>query len=297
MADRTRSEDAQALDADFAGYVSRRWPIVVRTAYLVCGDRAAAEDLAQGAFVRLHRHWRRVSAQGVPDAYVHRIVVNLAIRQARKLRHEVAEEQPPQAVAEDGYARVDQRDELWRALRRLPPRMRAVLVLRFFEHLTERETADALDCAVGTVKSQTAQGLQRLRGLLHAGDGVAAGGLPPGRSGYGAAGSAAGADGSAPAVLGADRPGALRREDAGGLRDGDGHRDGEDPQDPRALPGPHGRHDRRDAGAPERPSAGGRGLPPFRRPDDRSYQPTGAVSLPELDDTSALTRRPDAELS
>jgi RNA polymerase sigma-70 factor (sigma-E family) len=250
VADRTRSEDAQALDADFAGYVSRRWPVVVRTAYLVCGDRAAAEDLAQGAFVRLHRHWRRVSAQGVPDAYVHRIVVNLAIRQARKLRHEVPEEQPPESVAEDGYARVDQRDELWRALRRLPPRMRAVLVLRFFEHLTERETADTLDCAVGTVKSQTAQGLQRLRGLLYAGDGAAVDGLPPGRAGLGAAGSAgaaevgAGADGMAPAAFGADRPGALRRED-----------------------------------------------------EDRSYQPTGAVSLPELDDTSALARRPDVELS
>ncbi|MGW0662387.1 SigE family RNA polymerase sigma factor [Streptodolium elevatio] len=166
MADTARAGGTPPLDGDFAGYVMRRWPVVVRTAYLVCGDRSTAEDLAQGAFVRLHRHWKRVSASGAPDAYVHRIVVNLAVRHARKHRREVADAQPPDGVAEDGYARVDQRDELWRALRSLPPRMRAVLVLRFYEHLSERETADALECAIGTVKSQTSQGLARLRGLL-----------------------------------------------------------------------------------------------------------------------------------
>lgn len=164
--DHARAGGTGVLDADFAGYVARRWPVVVRTAYLVCGDRAASEDLAQGAFVQLHRHWRRVSAQGTPDAYVHRIVVNLAIRHARKRRREIPDDQPPDGASDGGFARVEQRDELWRALRQLPPRMRAVLVLRFYEHLSERETAEMLDCAVGTVKSHTAQGLARLRALL-----------------------------------------------------------------------------------------------------------------------------------
>ncbi|MDI2132964.1 SigE family RNA polymerase sigma factor [Yinghuangia seranimata] len=165
------------VDTDFAGYVTRRWPVVVRTAYLLCGDRAAAEDLAQGAFVALHRHWARVSAEGAPDAYVHRAVVNATIRHARKQRKEgVVRGRPddgpePDAtldrpVDDAGFARVEQLDELRRALDELPPRMRAVLVLRFFGQLTEAETAHALDCAVGTVKSHTAQGLRRLRGLL-----------------------------------------------------------------------------------------------------------------------------------
>lgn len=203
VAEGTRTLGTQGLDADFAGYVTRRWPVVVRTAYLVCGDRATAEDLAQGAFVRLHRHWRRVSAGGAPDAYVHRIVVNLAIRHARKHRREVSDAHPPDGVADGGYARVDQRDEMWRALRRLPPRQRAVLVLRFYEHLSERETADALDCAVGTVKSHTAQGIARLRGLLGDGD-------DPGRSGD----SSPGHRTSGRTDAGAASPRAARRPDS-----------------------------------------------------------------------------------
>jgi RNA polymerase sigma-70 factor (sigma-E family) len=153
--------------SDFDSYVTERWSAVVRVGYLLCGDVMIAEDLAQTAFVRLHRHWRRVSAGGPPDAYVRRIVVNLAARRWRRRQPEQLVASPPEApLAADEYAVLDQRDEIWRALRTLPPRMRAVLVLRYYEGLTERETALSLGCAVGTVKSQTSQGIRRLRALL-----------------------------------------------------------------------------------------------------------------------------------
>lgn len=154
-------------DAEFRSYVAERWPAVVRTAYLLCGDRMHAEDLAQAGFVQLHRHWRRVNAAGPPDAYLRRIVVNLANRRRVRDRPELlVPAVHDSAQPEPGFTAVEERDELFTALRQLPPRMRAVLVLRYYEQLTERETADALGCAVGTVKSHSSQGLQRLRQLL-----------------------------------------------------------------------------------------------------------------------------------
>lgn len=156
-----------AANAEFRAYVAERWPVVTRTAYLLCGDSMTAEDLAQSAFIKLYRHWRRVSADGPPDAYVRRIVVNLATRRWRRRKPELlVSEVDDNARPDPGYATVETRDELWQALRRLPPRMRAVLVLRYYEQLTEQETAAALGCAVGTVKSHSAQGLRRLRVLL-----------------------------------------------------------------------------------------------------------------------------------
>lgn len=156
-----------AADGDFRSYVAGRWPVLVRTAYLLCGDRMTAEDLAQTAFVQLYRHWRRVAAAGTPDAYVRKIVVNLVNRRHVRRRPEllvpdIVEDSRP----EPGYEAVEHRDELWAALRQLPPRMRTVLVLRFYEQLTEQETATAMGCALGTVKSHAAQGLQRLRTIM-----------------------------------------------------------------------------------------------------------------------------------
>ncbi len=156
-------------EADFQEFVTTRWPALLRTAYLLTGDHGHAEDLLQTALVRMHRYWRKIQRDGgSPEAYTRKILVNLNTDRWRRGWHR---EQPHAEItdattgrtAADAYASTDTRDELWRAVLALPPRMRAVLVLRYFEDLTEAEAADVLCCSTGTVKSQTSRGLARLR--------------------------------------------------------------------------------------------------------------------------------------
>jgi RNA polymerase sigma-70 factor (sigma-E family) len=159
------------MDRDFRDYVVARTPALLRTAYLLTGDRDDAEDLLQEALFRLSRAWRRVSESMSLDAYVRRTMVNLCTSRWRRRRvRTVTVAAVPERWRADDADRFSDRDEIWRALATVPPRMRAVLVLRFYEDLSEVDTAAVLGCAVGTIKSQTARGLVKLRNALPEGE-------------------------------------------------------------------------------------------------------------------------------
>jgi RNA polymerase sigma-70 factor (sigma-E family) len=145
-------------------YVALR-PRLVRTAYAVSGDLGVAEDAVQTAFAKAYRSWRRISRLQSPEAYVRRMAVNevLNTRRTAHVRREVVRAQVPDApgaAPEDGALA---HDEMWRALMDLPPRQRAVLVLRYYEDLSEQQIADTLGCRPGTVKSQASAALAALR--------------------------------------------------------------------------------------------------------------------------------------
>lgn len=141
---------------------------LVRTAYVLTGDYARAEDLVQTALVRTYRAWNRIERRDVPELYARRIVINLHASWWRRLSHrsEHATAFVPEVAAPDGTEAVDRRDQVWRAVLTLPPRMRAIIVLRFLEDLKESETAEILGCSLGTVKSQTSRALAKLRTQL-----------------------------------------------------------------------------------------------------------------------------------
>jgi RNA polymerase sigma-70 factor (sigma-E family) len=152
----------------FAGFVTTRGPALLRFGWLLTADPDAAEDLAQEALARFVRHWDRVSGTGNPEAYVRASMRSIWIDQWRR-RHgwsvAATDELPEQAVLDEALEAVPSRQAVVDALARLAPRQRAVLVLRFYEDLTEAATATALGCSVSTVKSQTREALARLRTL------------------------------------------------------------------------------------------------------------------------------------
>lgn len=149
----------------FERFVAESSDRLVRTAYLLCGDRGHAEDLVQTALLRTARRWSRARRQ--PEAYARRVVVNLAKDRWRDLGRRPSEA-PIEGteVAISMSEGVAERDELLRAARHLPEGQRAVLVLRYFADLSVEETAQTLGCTTGTVKSQTARALTRLRAAL-----------------------------------------------------------------------------------------------------------------------------------
>jgi RNA polymerase sigma-70 factor (sigma-E family) len=159
----------QRDEQDFAEYFVARRDAVRRTAYLLSGDWHRADDLAQTAFVALHRQWRKIRDRGALDAYVRRTLVRAMIDETRRpwRRERFVAELPEvtQPDAEIGDT-VATRSALLDGLRRVPPRQRAVLVLRFLDGLDVAATAEALKCSEGTVKSQTARGLSTLREVL-----------------------------------------------------------------------------------------------------------------------------------
>ena len=133
---------------------------------LAGGNRAEAEDLLQGAYERAYRRWGRISRRADPERYVRQILVNASVHRWRWRRRHPEAPLPasgPGPVTADTAAVIADRDLLLRGLAALPPRQRAVLVLRYFEDLSEAETAVLLGCSIGTVKSQAARGLARLR--------------------------------------------------------------------------------------------------------------------------------------
>jgi RNA polymerase sigma-70 factor (sigma-E family) len=154
-----------ARDADFAAYLQARQASVLRTAYLLTGDRHTAEDLAQTAFAKLYLAWDRVRDQGSMDGYLRRILVNennSLWRRGWKKREHATDELP------EPVPHLDQHDDgrsgaLWDLVQTLPKKARAVLVLRYYEELSEAETAEVLGISVGTVKSQTSRALAALR--------------------------------------------------------------------------------------------------------------------------------------
>jgi RNA polymerase sigma-70 factor (sigma-E family) len=152
-------------EAGFREFVAARLPRLSGIAYLLTGDHHAAQDLVQSALVRLARHWSRVSRVGAPDAYVRKVLYNEFVSSRRRVRETPTAELPDRPAAGDEADAVIRRLLLRQALARLTARQRAVVVLRFFDDLSEAETAEALACTVGTVKSQTHHALRRLRTL------------------------------------------------------------------------------------------------------------------------------------
>src|SRR4051794_36946136 len=157
-----------AENENFRDFVSREQAGLLRLAVLLAGDRGHAEDLVQIALMKSFRHWPRISRSGTPSAYARRVLVTSHTSWRRRLAttEQVMESLPEQA---DAFGIPDAEDEeLRRALRSLPPRMRAALVLRFYEDLSEQRTAELMGCSASTVNTQTARGLSRLRAALSA---------------------------------------------------------------------------------------------------------------------------------
>src|SRR3954451_22246743 len=157
-----------AREADFAAYLDARQASLLRTAYLLTGNRHDAEDLVQTAFAKLYLSWEKVRDRGSMDGYVRRILVNehnSLWRRAWKKREHSADDTVLRSLER---AHHDTHDNgaggaLWDVVQTLPRRARAVVVLRYYEQLSEAETAAALGISVGTVKSQTSRALAALR--------------------------------------------------------------------------------------------------------------------------------------
>lgn len=149
----------------FQEFVRARWSHLVRTAYLLTGDPHHAEDLTQTALAKAYRSWRRVSGSDNPEAYVRRMLVtcNSDRFRKRRVKESLTDAPPERAGREEAVARVDERGALMAALAQLPPRQRAVVVMRYWEDLSEAEVAEVLGCSQGTVKSQASKGLAKLR--------------------------------------------------------------------------------------------------------------------------------------
>lgn len=152
------------MDARLADYVRGQWPSLVRYATALCGDAVEAEELVQTALVRVTLRWPFVRDKDDPGAYVKRAIVHANINRWRRVRsRELPTETLPDIGIADGSSSFADQDAVRRALAALPPRQRAVLVLRYLDDMSEQEAANVLGCSVGTIKSQTHKGLTKLR--------------------------------------------------------------------------------------------------------------------------------------
>ena len=154
------------MSDDYSEYVTAALPSLRRTAYLLCGDVHRADDIVQIAITRLYTSWRRARAADNLDAYVRAIVVRTFLNERRRpwSRVRLYEQIDDLQVTNDPD--VETREEVRRALRLVPQRQRAVLVLRYLLDLPVAEVAEALRCSEGTVKSQASRGLAALRTQL-----------------------------------------------------------------------------------------------------------------------------------
>jgi RNA polymerase sigma-70 factor (sigma-E family) len=159
----------QVGDADsFGAFMAGASPALLRFGYVLTGDRHRAEELVQGALVATLRRWRHVHADG-PHAYVRRAMVNAHTSAWRKLRREMPLPDGYDPVSTIGDpTQYDDIDRLVRAMRKLPARQQAVIALRYYEDLSEAETAQVLRCAPGTVKAHASRALRTLRKDLEA---------------------------------------------------------------------------------------------------------------------------------
>ena len=150
--------------AGFEEFVLARTDALLRFGYVLTGDASRAEDVLQEALLDVHRHWDRLAAQGSPEPYVRRAMVNEYVSWRRRHSNRELPGEVPDLPAPDlADVGLAERDALWRALARLPRRQRAVLVLRFYEDLSDSEIAAVLGCAGGTVRSLTSRALHALR--------------------------------------------------------------------------------------------------------------------------------------
>jgi len=170
------TDGAGSKRPSFAELYAATWARMYRTAYAIARDPGAAEDALQSAYAKAYASWWRVSRADEPEAYLRRMVVNevLGARRwaARRPEHltDVPEAWEPAPSTSPQQLAVE-REALWSALGRLPPRQRAVVVLRYYEDLSEAEIAAALGCSRGTVKSQASDALANLRRITGPNDG------------------------------------------------------------------------------------------------------------------------------
>jgi len=158
-------------DEAYSSFVAARWPSLVRTAYLLTGDRGQAEDLVQSALLRTYEAWGRLDAPDNAEAYTRKVLVRLAGKaRRRRWNGEVPVADMPEPPSADAMGRVADAHVVRQALLALPWSQRAVLVLRYLDDRSEAETAAVLGCSLGTVKSRASRGLTALRsaGLLDA---------------------------------------------------------------------------------------------------------------------------------
>ena len=193
------------LEDEFREFVAARSTALLRTAYLLAGDWATAEDLLQTALTKTYLAWKRLGEIEAVEPYARRVLVNTATSWWRRRWHgERPTEVLPERPAPDQIEEQLERDALWRHVRTLPARQRAVLVLRFYEDMTEAQTAAMLNISPGTVKSQTFRALNTLRRRL---------GAEPGTEAALAARTAAGVGSDGPARTGSSAnrvPGVVR---------------------------------------------------------------------------------------
>ncbi len=156
---------AALADNGFRDFVLNESAGLLRAGWMLTGDRTSAEDLLQTALARTWPHWTRISEQGTPAAYVRTVMVRTYASWAgRRWNGETPSEAVPEPARDDyGFSAFEERDQLARALAKLPRRQRAVIVLRYYLDYSEQQTAEALNCSIGTVKTQAARGLARLR--------------------------------------------------------------------------------------------------------------------------------------
>lgn len=150
----------------FHEFVLARGRALSRTAYLLTGDRHSADDLLQTALMKTVQRWRQVVAGGQPEAYVRRVMINQRTSWWRRARYDRPSRREVTASVSDIADGATERVALARALAQLPPRQRTIVVLRFYDDCSVADTAAALGCSTGTVKSQTHHALARLRRLL-----------------------------------------------------------------------------------------------------------------------------------
>jgi RNA polymerase sigma-70 factor (sigma-E family) len=149
---------------DFHDYVAARSAALLRMAYLLTGHRADAEDLVQVALAKTYLAWERIQDRRAVDGYVRRAMVNTHISWWRQRRlEEYPTEHIPERAVDDQSGNSELHDTLWRALGRLPPRMRAAIVLRYYEDMSEAEIAGVLRVSIGTVKSTVSRAVAKLR--------------------------------------------------------------------------------------------------------------------------------------
>jgi RNA polymerase sigma-70 factor (sigma-E family) len=151
---------------DFADFVAARSPELLRLAYVLTGNRHAAEDLLQSALTRAAAHWGRVNRS--PEAYLRKIMYReqVSLWRRRSRRPETVMAELPEPAADDQLAGADSRLALRQALLALPPGKRVVLVLRYLEDMPEAQVASLLGCSVGTVRSQTYKAIRQLKSVL-----------------------------------------------------------------------------------------------------------------------------------
>jgi RNA polymerase sigma-70 factor (sigma-E family) len=167
----TSAASPRGRDADFEAWMTARQPALLRTACLLTGETHTAEDLVQTTLAKMYLAWDRIADREHVDAYARKALVNEFRSLWRRpwRRRELSTEQLPESRAPEQYdgRSHGHNDALWEFVGTLPPKQRAVIVLRYYEELTEAETAAALGISVGTVKSQASRALASLRRTVH----------------------------------------------------------------------------------------------------------------------------------